>query len=293
MARKRKLSDVTFDFINYALVVILTILFLYPMYYVVMASLSDSNLLIAHSGLLLKPLGLNLSAYKMVLEYPWIVTGFKNTLIVVACGVTLNIILTICGAYFLSRRGLSLTNVCMKLIVVTMFFTGGLIPTYLTVRNLGLFDSYLALILPSAINTTNLIIMRTAFVSVPKEIQESAEVDGANDLIILFRIIAPVSMPTIAVIILYYGVAHWNAWFNAMIYIQDRELYPIQLILREILVNNSADSMSTTVASGDSPQISETIKYATVVIVTVPILCIYPFLQKYFVKGIMIGSVKG
>lgn len=292
MRRKIGTEDLIFDIINYTLIILLSLAFLYPMYYVVAASISDSSRLVAHSGLILKPLGFTLDAYKMVLNYPWIATGFANTILIVVSGVVLNLLLTIFGAYFLSRSELALSKFFMKMIIVTMFFSGGLIPLYLTVKNLGLLDSYLALLLPTAVNTVNLTIMRTAFRQVPKAILESAQVDGANDIIMLFRIIVPVSMATIAVIILYYGVAHWNSWFNAMIFIQKREMFPIQLILREILINNSADGISGSVAMGDNPQISETIKYATVVVVTIPILCIYPFLQKYFVKGVMIGSVK-
>ena len=294
MVIKRSTSGAVFDWLNYIFMVLLMLICVYPLYYVLVASLSDSNLLAAHRGFLLAPLGFNLDSYKAVVEYPIITQGYLNTIIIVAVGVSLNLILTMFGAYFLSLRGISLKGPVMLLIMFTMFFSGGLIPFYMTVRGLGLYDTYAALILPGAVSTYNLIIMRTAFMDIPPALKESAEIDGANDLVVLFRIILPVTMPTVAVIILYYGVGHWNSWFNAQIFLKSRKLYPIQLVLREILLNNEQKAgMISSVMEGDKPQIGETIKYATVIAATAPILAIYPFLQKYFVKGIMVGSVKG
>jgi len=178
------------------------------------------------------------------------------------------------------------------MIVVTMFFQGGLIPTYLLVSNLGLVDTPWAMIIPGAINTWNLIIMRTSFQAVPASLEESAKIDGANEWTIMWRIILPLSIPVMAVMVLFYAVGHWNAWFNAMIYLRDRNLYPLQLILREILITNSTDSMMTNASGVDKMPISETIKYATIMVATIPILVLYPFLQKYFVKGVMIGALK-
>lgn len=184
-------------------------------------------------------------------------------------------------------------NPIMFLIVFTMFFNGGLIPTYLLVNNLGLLDSRWALIIPSAMSAYNLIIMRTSFQGIPVSLEESAKLDGANDFTVLFRIVLPLSMPVVAVMILFYGVGHWNSWFNALIYLRTRDLYPLQLILREILITNSTDSMMTGVGGADKMPIGETIKYATIIVATIPILLLYPFLQKYFVKGVMIGAIKG
>lgn len=293
MKMKQSAGDIVFRCINGAFMILLMIVCVYPLYYVLAASLSNSNLLIAHSGLLFMPLGLNLDAYRAVFDYPIILRSYLNTLIVVVSGVSVSVILTIFGGYFLSRGDICLKKLCMMLIIFTMFFTGGLIPFYLTVKALKLMNTYWALILPAAVNTFNLIIMRTAFMEVPKSLEESAKIDGANDLVLLFRIILPVVMPTVAVIILYYGVAQWNAWFHAMIFIKDRELFPIQLVLREILIQKSSQGIGNTLLEGDNPQIAETIKYATVIVATLPILVIYPFLQKYFVKGVMVGSVKG
>ncbi len=178
------------------------------------------------------------------------------------------------------------------MMVFTMYFSGGMIPSYLLVyKYLHLGDTLWALIIPTAISTYNLIIMKTNFEAIPDSIEESAKIDAANDVVIFARIIMPLSMPIIAVMILFYGVSHWNSWFNAMIYLRTRTKFPLQLILREILLMDSTDSMSG--SDADSYAIAETIKYATIMVATVPILCVYPFIQKYFVKGIMIGAVKG
>ncbi|MNI54708.1 L-arabinose transport system permease protein AraQ [compost metagenome] len=181
----------------------------------------------------------------------------------------------------------------MMFIVFTMFFGGGLVPYYLTVKGLHLDNTLWALIIPTAVSTFNLILMRTSFLNIPDEIEESAKLDGASHLTILFRIFLPLSMPVVAVMILYYGVGHWNSWFNAMLFIRDRELYPLQLVLRDILVQNDTDGMLVGTDSFDKGLTAETIKYAVIVVATVPVLALYPFLQKYFVKGMMIGALKG
>jgi len=201
--------------------------------------------------------------------------------------------MTSLGAYALSRQNFLWKNPIMFGIVFTMFFSGGLIPTFLLVNKIGLLDSRWALIIPAAMSTYNLIIMRTSFQGIPASLEESAKLDGANDFTVLFRIVMPLSMPVIAVMILFYGVAHWNSWFSALIYIRSRDLFPLQLILREILITNNTDSMMTGVGGGDRMPIGETIKYATIIVSTIPVLCLYPFLQKYFVKGVMIGAIKG
>lgn len=196
------------------------------------------------------------------------------------------------GAYGLSRQNVMWKNPIMFFIVFTMFFSGGLIPSYLLVTGLGMLDSLWALIIPGAVSAFNLIIMRTAFQGIPVSLEESAKLDGANDFTVLVRIILPLSLPVIAVMILFYGVGHWNSWFGALIYLRDRDLYPLQLVLREILITNSTDSMLTAAGPADKMPIGETIKYATIIVATVPILLLYPFLQKYFVKGVMIGAIK-
>ena len=202
-------------------------------------------------------------------------------------------ILTLLGGYLLSRRNWMFQKVLALSVIFTMYFSGGLIPFYLTVRDLHLDNTLWSLIFPTAISTYNLIIMRTAFAAIPESLEESAKLDGASHYVILTKIMIPLVVPTIAVLVLYYGVGHWNAWFNAMIFLRDRSKYPLQLILREILIQNSLNDMTMGTGMEDREMIAETIKYAVIVVSTVPILCLYPFLQKYFVKGVMIGALKG
>lgn len=290
---KRSFGERLFDGSNVVLMLLLSAVTLYPFLYVLIASISDPAWVVKMRGLIWYPHGFSLDSYKLVFDNPAILTGYGNTLLYVVAGTALNILMTSLGAYALSRQSVKWKNPVMFMIVFTMFFNGGLIPTYLLINNLGMLDSRWALIIPSAMSAYNLIIMRTAFQSVPVSLEESAKLDGANDFTVLFRIILPLSMPVVAVMILFYGVSHWNSWFNALIYLRTRELYPLQLILREILITNSTDSMMTGVGGADKMPIGETIKYAAIIVATVPILLLYPFLQKYFVKGVMIGAVKG
>ncbi len=293
MLHQRTLGEKIFNIFNIFLMLFIMVACIYPVYYVIMGSLSSSELLMAHRGLLLKPLGFSLDAYKEIFETNDIVLGFKNTFFILIVGVTVNIVLTVIGGYFLSRKRVMWRSLLMVMVVITMYFHGGMIPTYLVVSGIGLENSLWALILPTAINTFNLIIMRTGFQAIPDELDEAARIDGAGHLTILFKIYVPLVKATTAVLILYYAVAHWNAWFNAAIYLKKRNLYPIQLILREILIQSSTENFTSGADSGDVVAIAETIKYALIVVTTLPILCLYPFLQKFFEKGVMIGSVKG
>lgn len=278
---------------NAAFLVALMLVTLYPLLYVLFASVSNANELTQHRGLLFGPLDFTLEAYRRVFQNPMILTGYRNTLFIVIVGTALNVFLTALGAYALSRRNVLFKNPVMFFIVFTMFFGGGLIPTYLLVgQTLHLQNTLLALIVPGAVNTLNLIIMRTAFLAVPISLEEAARMDGANDWTILFRIVLPLSWPVVAVMILFYGVAHWNSFFSALVYIRDRDLYPLQLVLREILISSNVQNMTTDVSSGDVQAIGETIKYATIIVATLPILVVYPYLQRYFVKGVTIGAIK-
>ncbi|MDR6553248.1 carbohydrate ABC transporter permease [Paenibacillus qinlingensis] len=290
---KISFSDRIFVSINHILLLLLVVVTLYPMIYVTFSSISDGAQLITHKGFLYRPLGFSLEAYKSVFKNPAILKGYRNTLFILVFGVATNLIVTALGAYVLSRKNVMWNKIFMFIVVLTMFFSGGLIPIYLVVKGVGLIDSLWATILPFAVNTFNLIIMRTAFMAVPESLEESAKMDGANHFTILFRIIIPLSMPVIAVMILYYAVEKWNGWFYASIFIKDRDLYPLQLTLREILIANNTEMMSTGANQADQHQIGETIKYATIMVASVPILILYPFVQKYFVKGVMIGAVKG
>lgn len=293
MNSQRGLGNKAFDFIVYGMLVLLVAVTLYPLLYVAFASFSDSSQLMANKGFLYKPLGFSLEAYKSVFSNPGIMKGYGNTLFILVAGVTINLFLTAVAAYVLSRKNVMWNNAFTMLIVFTMFFHGGLVPMYLIVKGVGLIDSLWSTIIPFAVSTFNLIIMRTSFMAIPESLEESAKIDGANHLTILFKIILPLSMPVVAVMILYYAVEKWNAWFYASIFLKDRDLFPLQLVLREILIANSTDTMSAGASSADQFKIGETIKYATIMVATVPILCVYPFVQKYFVKGVMIGAVKG
>lgn len=293
MIVKRSKPEFVFDSLNTLLMIILTVLTLYPFVHVLFSSISDSTSLAIHRGFVLWPQGrVTFEAYVRVFQNPMVVKGYLNTLFYVLVGTTLNLFMTSLGAYVLSRKGVYWRNVIMFFVVFTMFFDGGLIPFYLLVRGLRMTDTVWAVIVPVAINTYYLIIMRTSFQALPDSMEESARIDGANDFTILFRIIIPLSMPVIAVMILFYGVSRWNAWFYAMIFLRTRELYPLQLVLREVLIINDQASMTRNVKMFDKLNVTETIKYATIMVATLPILFVYPFLQKYFVKGIMIGALK-
>ena len=292
--RKKSLKDNGrgFRFINGVFLVLVAVIMLYPFLYVLFASLSNPNALIRHRGLLLAPKGFNLGAYKLVLRNPNILTGYMNTILYVCVGTAINIVMTVLSAYVLSRKDFLFRRPLMFFAIITMYFSGGMIPLYLQVVRLKIINTIWAIVLPTAMSTYNLIIMRTAFEAIPPSLEESAMLDGANEWVTLIKIIVPLAMPTIAVMLLFYSVGIWNSWFNAMIYLQDRALYPLQLILREILIANDTSSMTAGLA-GDVVPIAESVKYATIMVATLPILCVYPFLQKYFVKGVLVGAVKG
>ncbi len=294
MITKRSRREVVFDVCNVIFLGMLALLFLYPMWYVIMAAFSDPSRFVSHTGLLWVPEGFSLSGFQMVLRTASITTGYLNTILYVTAGTALNILLTSMGAYVLSRRKLYIRRFLSLAIVFTMYLSGGLIPFYLTVRGLGLYNTRWALLLPTAINTWNLIVMRTSMAQVPESLEEAAKMDGANDFVILFRIILPVIKSTVAVMVLFYAVQHWNAWFHAMVFLQDRSKYPLQLFLREILLSGSMTDIAAGSTGEDVNNVltMNMLKYCTIVVSTLPILCIYPFLQKYFAKGVMIGSVK-
>lgn len=281
-----------FNLFNIVFMIGLVFVTLYPFYYVAIASVSNSSEYMMHQGLMLKPLGFNINAYRIVFRDDSILRGFANTLYLLLSRVSLAMFLTIIGAYVLSRKNSMFAPFFMVLIVITMFFNGGLIPSYLNVRSLGLDNKMGALIFPSVVNTFNLIIMRNAFLGVPDEIEEAATIDGAGRVKTLFSIMLPLVIPTVMVIVLYYSVEVWNSWFDAMIYIRRKSLYPLQLILREILINNNTTGMGSS-SAGDSETMAETVQYAVMMVATVPILVVYPFLQRYFVNGVMVGAVKG
>lgn len=293
MRLRKGIGERVFDASNHLFLIGLMIVTLYPLLYVLFASVSNPGALAQSRGLLLRPLGFTLDAYRKVFDNPSITTGYRNTLFYVIAGTSLNLLLTCLGAYALSRKNVLWKTPITIMIIVTMFFSGGLIPTFLLVgKTLNWINTVWAVLIPNAINTWNLLILRTAFEAVPESLEEAARIDGANDFTILWRIIIPLSLPALAVVTLFYAVGHWNAYFSALIYLRDRALFPLQLILREILISNSVAGMTTGVSGGDVEPLGETIKYATVIVATLPVLALYPFLQRFFIKGALIGGVK-
>ena len=291
----RKSGSRVFDVINYLLLTILMIVTLYPFWHVVMASFSKPVEVMKYSGPIVLPLGIDFSSYRMVFNNPNITFSFRNSVLIVVFGTLINVAMTILASYAFSRKNVYITKKIMPFVIFTMYFSGGMIPSFLLINNwLHLGDTYWSVWLPGAISTYNMIILRTGFAALPDSLMESAKIDGANDFFIMLRIAIPLALPSIAVIVLYYAVGHWNSWFNAMLYLKTRSKFPLSIILREILISNSTETMTAASgASGDTAPLAETIKFATTVVAIVPILIVYPFLQKYFVKGMMIGAVKG
>lgn len=290
---KTSLGDKIFVVINSAILICLCIITLYPIWYVFCASMTSNTYLVSHPGILLWPHEMTFGAYKLAFSHPLLLSGYTNTLIILAVSLPINILMTLFAGYFMASKDVMFKPLLQGLIMFTMFFSGGMIPAYLNIRDLGLYNSLWALILPGALSVYNSIICKTAIESVLESLKESAYIDGANDVIILFRIIVPLIKATLAVLLLYYGVGHWNAWFNASIYLKDNEKLPIQNIMRAILIANSNVLNSAAAENDQVNQFAEAIKYSTIILTTVPVLCIYPFIQKYFVKGVMIGAVKG
>ncbi len=295
MKIKKSFGEWSFDIINCIVLILLCIVTLYPILYVVFASLSEPQRIMANTGLLWRPLGFSLASYKAVFANNKIWLGYRNTIFYVVVGTAINIFMTSLAAYALSRKNLFWGKYIMRMILFTMYFGGGLIPTYLLMQSIHFVNTIWAMIIPGAISVYNFVIMRTSFAGIPDSIEEAAKIDGANEFAIMFRIVMPLSIPIIMVMVLYYGVGHWNSWFNAMIYLNARkDLQPLQIYLREILMANDTASMMTGgIADTDRAAVSATIKYATIMVATVPILLVYPFIQRYFVKGVMIGAVKG
>ena len=290
---KKSVGERIFDICNYLILILLVIITLYPCYYVLVASVSDPTEIYNNGGLLLYPKKFAAYSYMEVLKHKPLWTGYRNSIFYVLAGGFLSVALTATAAFGLTRKGLPGKNIIMLAILFTMYFSGGLIPTYVVVKGLGLLDTPLAMILPGAVSTYNLIITISYFNGLPPALEEAAKIDGANDYTIFFRILLPLAKPVVAVIALYYMVAIWNNYFTALIYITKKSLQPLQMVLREILIQNDTAAIAGTEQADAAQAYAENVKYATIVVSTVPILCIYPFIQKYFVKGVTIGAVKG
>lgn len=289
---KKSREDIIFDILSYTIITILIVACFYPIWYVFCASISDPVFVAKCKGVLLWPQDITLTAYRRVFENQDIWTGLLNTIFYTVVGTSLNIFLTAMLAYALSRKNVMFKKPLNMLISFTMFFNGGMIPTYLVIRDLGLLDHRFAVILPGLVSVFNFIIMRTNFESIPIALEESAKLDGANHWTIFFKIFIPNSKTTLAVMTLFYGVSHWNGWMNAMLYLPNRsDLQPLALITREIVVSSASAAMSEGAAL--TQEMADAIKYSTIIVSTLPILVLYPFLQRYFTKGMMVGSVKG
>ncbi|HCS74246.1 MAG TPA: sugar ABC transporter permease [Clostridiales bacterium] len=286
--KKYKIGD---SFIE-LLLIIGTLITLYPFIYIISMSISEPNAVLAQEVWLL-PKGFSLGSYNMVFENKEIWTTYGNTIWYTVVGTIINVVFTLMGAYALSRKEFFARSSIMVYITITMFFSGGLIPTFLLVNNLGLYNSRWAMILPGAINTWNLIVARTYFQSsIPDSLPESAKLDGSTDIGIFLKIVLPLSTPIIAVLIVFYAVGHWNAWFNASLYLGDSSLHPLQLFLHKILLMNSPDLLEGMEDAFERVAYAIQLKYASIVVAALPIICIYPFVQKYFVTGVMLGAIK-
>ena len=291
--RKSK-GEFIFDICINLIGLLVIIIVLVPLIFVVSASFSDPELVLK-GKVFLFPKGITLEPYKMVFQNKDIWQGYRNTIFYTIAGTSISVILTVLAAYPLSRKEMAGRKYFMLIILFTMYFNGGLIPTYLLVRNLGLYDRVWALLIPSAISTFNLIVAKTFFESnIPDEMYESAKLDGCGNIRMLISVGLPLSKAIIAILVLYYAVDQWNSYFNALIYLNNEKLYPLQIILRNILLLGQTEQLGTNaVGMGEKIKMAEGIKYSVIIISSVPILMVYPFVQKYFVKGVMIGSIKG
>ncbi len=288
-------SDRLFTIVNYCVLTLIMIIVLYPLVYVVSASFSSSSAVLS-GRVWLWPVEPTLDGYKAVFKNGMVVRGFMNTLFYTVAGTGINLLFTVLAAYPLSRRDFRGRSMFMLLFVFTMMFNGGLIPTYLLVKNLGMIDTVWSMLIPSALSVWNVIIMRTYFqTTIPGELLEASQLDGCTDFRFLLRIVLPLSGPILAVIALFYAVGHWNQYFNAMIFLKRADLYPLQLILRDILVQNeiNIDMLGDAKTAAARQGLRELLKYSLIVVTSVPLLVVYPFVQKFFVKGVMIGSLKG
>ena len=286
--KPQSLGSKIFDIVNYILLAAIGFIMFYPMFYVFIVSISSAEY-INQGAISFFPRGLNFEAYKRVFETATIWVGYRNTFLYTIVGTAINVLLTAMCAYPLSRKDFYGKGPLTIFITLTMFISGGMIPLYLIVNNLQIMNTMWAVLLPSAISTYNMIVMRTSFSSIPESLIESAHLDGANDVQILGKVVLPLSKPILATMVLFYAVTHWNSYFPSLLYLNDQNKYPVQVIMRSIIIEGDmAGDMS-----GMTNVIATNYKYAVIIISVIPILLVYPFLQKYFTKGVMVGAVKG
>ena len=291
---KESAGDRIFLSAIYVILVLVLIVVLYPLVYIVSSSFSSPSAVSA-GQVWLWPVDISLKGYETLFKSPQVLTGYANSLFYTSAGTLISVALTVMLAYPLSRRTFFGRNGLMMLVTFTMLFSGGLIPTYLVVKEVGLIDSRWALLIPNAIWVWQVIIARSFFQSsIPEELTEASEIDGCSDLRFLMQVVVPLSKPILAVLVLMYAVGQWNAYFDALIYLKSADKFPLQLILRSIIIqNNSGNSVMDAMKQVERQQLAELLKYALIVVATLPVLLIYPFVQRYFVQGMLVGSVKG
>ncbi|MUG71952.1 carbohydrate ABC transporter permease [Paenibacillus validus] len=292
----RSRNDLIFDILNYFVLSVIALIVLYPLYFVFIASISNPTTVL-NGEMWIWPKGITMEGYSRILQEGSIWRGYQNTILYTSVGTVINVLFTVLAGYALSRKDLYGRNTIMVYLLITMFFSGGLIPTYLVIKKLHLINTMWALILPKAVSLFNVIIARSFFQdTIPNELLEQAKIDGCSDITFFAKIVLPLSKAIIAVLALFYAVGYWNSFFDALIYLGDESKYPLQLVLRNILViqNELASQFVTDVESAEVQQrVASLLKYGVIVIASLPLLIVYPFIQRYFVKGVMIGSVKG
>lgn len=291
---KSSLSDKTFEIFMYIFAVLFLVIIIYPIYFIIIASFSDPSE-VSNGNVWLFPSGFTLDGYRELLKHHNIWTGYGNTILYTIVGTAIGLIVNISAAYALSRKDLVGGKFLALFFIFTMFFNGGLIPTFLTIQDLHLYDTFWVMVLPFSVVVFDIIVARTFFQnSIPKELWEVAQIDGCGHLRYFVQIVLPLSKAIISVLALWIAVGHWNSYFNAMVYLRNPDLYPLQLVLRNILITNQMQSaMGTGEAAQIALRLANLMRYSVIIIATVPIMCVYPFVQKHFNQGVMIGSVKG
>lgn len=294
MWRKKSRGDKAFDIALIIIGLLIMVVIAYPLYFVIIASFSQPEAVFG-GKLRFLPIGFNIESYKMVLSERKVWVGYRNTLLYTVLGTCINLVLTTLAAYALSRKDMPWRTPLTFVISFTMLFGGGMIPVYMVVRGLHLTDTLWAMVIPNAIATYNLLVMKNYFQSsIPEELQEAAAIDGCSHFKTLIKVVLPLSTPILAVIVLFYAVGHWNAFFNAVIYLRNQELFPLQIVLRDILLQNSLEAVGGDLTGMyEKVMRGETMKYALIIVASAPVIIMYPFVQKYFVKGIMVGAIKG
>lgn len=294
MWKKKSRGDKAFDIALIIISLLIIVVIAYPLYFVIIASFSQPEAVLG-GKLRFLPVGFNIESYKMVLSERKVWVGYRNTLLYTVLGTCINLVLTTLAAYALSRKDMPWRTPLTFVISFTMLFGGGMIPVYMVVRSLQLTDTIWAMVIPNAIATYNLLVMKNYFQSsIPEELQEAAAIDGCSHFKTLMKVVLPLSTPILAVIVLFYAVGHWNAFFNAVIYLRNQELFPLQIVLRDILLQNSLEAVGGDLTGMyEKVMRGETMKYALIIVASAPVIIMYPFVQKYFVKGIMVGAIKG